>query len=162
LLTEQFHQHGRLFFKLAHGIVRDVNLAEDACQQAMTKAWECRERITDRPRLRAWLARTVVNEALQMVRRKGTERRVLEGMGVNGEVWPEEERLALREAIVQGLTTVPEPARTIVTLRLVRQMSGNEVGELLACSAVEVSRQLHAGLEQLRKALEWSQVEVGR
>lgn len=162
LLAEQFRQHGRLFFKLAYGIVRERHLAEDACQQALAKAWEFRERIEEPGRMRAWLARTVTNEALQMVRRKGTEQRVLGRMEADGDVWPEEERLAIREMVLRGLARVPEPARTIVMLRLMREMSGKEVGRLLECGEVEVSRQLHAGMEQLRKALDGQEVEMRR
>ena len=59
----------------------------------------------------------------------------------------------MREAVVQAMDRLPETARTVVALRLMQGMSGNEVKDLLGCSASEVSRQLHAGMEQLRGLL---------
>src|SRR4051794_33679867 len=75
LLSEQIRQNGRFFFRLAHNVLRDAQLAEDVCQQALLRAWEERDRIQPGPTLKAWLARTVVNNSLQLVRRGKGERR---------------------------------------------------------------------------------------
>ena len=40
LLSEQIRQNGRFFFRLAHNVLRDAQLAEDVCQQVMLRAWE--------------------------------------------------------------------------------------------------------------------------
>src|SRR4051812_44720395 len=64
LLADQVRQNGRFFFRLAHNVLRDAQLAEDVCQQALLRAWEERDRIQPGPTLKAWLARTVVNNSL--------------------------------------------------------------------------------------------------
>jgi len=155
LLSEQIRQNGRFFFRLAHNVLRDAQLAEDVCQQALLRAWEERERIQSGPTLKSWLARTVVNNSLQLVRRGKVERRVL---GHQAYVRPDEEgppgtREEDREAVLAALNRLPEPTRLVVALRVLEGMAGNDVKELLGCSAAEVSRQLHRGLEQLRGML---------
>lgn len=39
-LIAQVKSNSRLFFRLAYGVVRDVQAAEDVCQQAFLRAWE--------------------------------------------------------------------------------------------------------------------------
>lgn len=74
-LIAQVKSNSCLFFRLAYGVVRDVQTAEDVCQQAFLRAWELRGRIRDVETLRAWLAKVVVNESLVVVRRRKTEQR---------------------------------------------------------------------------------------
>jgi len=155
LLSEQIRQNGRFFFRLAHNVLRDAQLAEDVCQQAFLRAWEERDRIQPGVTLKAWLARTVVNNSLQLVRRGKVERRVLGNQAYlrPGAEGPAGEREEAREAVLAALNRLPEPTRLVVALRVLEGMAGNDVKELLGCSAAEVSRQLHRGLEQLRGIL---------
>lgn len=48
---------------------------------------------------------------------------------------------------------LPEPSRLVVTLRIMEEMSGRQVQDLVGCSAAEVSRRLHSGMDELRKLL---------
>lgn len=152
LLSEQIRQNGRFFFRLAHNVLRDAQLAEDVCQQALLRAWEERDRIQPGPTLKSWLARTVVNNSLQLVRRGKVERRVMGNQAYvrPGAEGPAGEQEEAREAVLAALNRLPEPTRLVVALRVLEGMAGNDVKELLGCSAAEVSRQLHRGLEQLR------------
>jgi RNA polymerase sigma factor (sigma-70 family) len=144
-----------LFFRLANGILRDAAAAEDACQQAMLKAWAQRDRIDNPETLRAWLARTVVNESLQIARRIKVERRVVGRHAIDSDTATSgsEDLLAGREAVIQAMQQLDEEVRAVIVLRVIEGLSGNEVKELLGCSAAGVSRRLHQGLEQLRTAL---------
>ena len=150
LLTRQIRERGGWYLHLAYRVVRDVDVAEDACQRAFCRAWERREEIREPDALRSWLARTVVNEALQTLRRRQTERRALAEQP-NGESAKEPaEQLAQRDAVWRAVATLKEPTRSIVVLRIVHGFSGNEVKRMFGCSAAEVSRRLHAGMEELR------------
>lgn len=157
LLSEQFSQSGRLLYRLAYGILRDAPAAEDACQQALLKAWERRDELRDAARLRSWLARVVVTESLQARRRQKIERRVLVLQGgepQQTEIGP----LGLRESVLAAMQQLPEQARLVVALRLMQGVSGNEVKDLLGCSAGEVSKQLHRGMKILRELLaDWKE-----
>lgn len=152
LLVEQAERHGRYFFRVAYGIVRDTAAAEDACQQALLKACQQEQAIRDADRLRPWLTRVVVNESLQQLRRRRRERQAYEQRGQEQmhSIGPGDEGLAVRETVRLALEELPEPTRTIVVLRLMNGFTGNEVKTMLGCSASEVSRRLHAGMEELR------------
>jgi RNA polymerase sigma factor (sigma-70 family) len=162
ILSEQVRQSGRLLFRVAYGLLRDAAGAEDVCQQTFMNAWEHRGQIRSPAALRSWLATTVTNRSLEVLRRRRTEQRVLrldlasrsdiEGLRVHeGE---------LRDAILDGLAKLPEQTRLIVVLRVMRGLSGGEVKDLIGCSASEVSRQLHRGLEQLRHLLPELETEI--
>lgn len=153
-MIAQVKSNSRLFFRLAYSVVRDVQTAEDVCQQAFLKAWEVRGGIRDVEAVRAWLAKVVVNESLVFVRRRKSEQRARSQYPVSGENGVQPcEQAEFRERLQDALDQLPEQTRMVVVLRLLDGMSGNEVKSLLGCSASEVSRRLHQGMERLRVML---------
>ena len=64
-----------------------------------------------------------------------------------------DERAELRGMLEDSLAELPEPTQVVVVLRLLEGMAGNEVKAVLGCSASEVSRRLHHGMEHLRQRL---------
>lgn len=151
LLIDCSRQHRRLMFGLAFSIVREAEAAEDACQQSLMRLWEQRQRIRDRAGVTAWLSRVVVNEAIGVLRRRKTERRVLEHRGEPDSDNCPHRAAESRDLALHALDHVPEPARTVVVMRIMQGLSGNEVSALLNCSAAETSRRLHHGLELMRQ-----------
>jgi RNA polymerase sigma-70 factor (ECF subfamily) len=156
LLAEQLRHNGRLYFRLAHNILRDTSMSEDMCQQALLRAWEQRDRLDPSPlSLKGWLARTVVNNSLQVLRRGKIEQRVVAAQATK----PAQEShdghatAETREAILAAVARLPEETRLVVAMRLLEGMSGMQVKELLGCSSAEVSRQLHRGMDELRRVL---------
>ena len=75
MLVNQIQANGRLFFLLSHSILGDVESAEDICQQVFLKALSQKNRIRDINSLKGWLAKVVINESLQVYRRRGIEQR---------------------------------------------------------------------------------------
>ena len=128
----------------------------------MLKAWQQEGAIRETGNLRPWLTRVVINESLQQLRKRKRERAAFEqrlqvqasltgpGGGSGANPGNPGEGLAVRETVRLALDELPEPTRSIVVLRLMNGYSGNEVKAMLGCSASEVSRRLHVGLEQLR------------
>lgn len=153
LVGEQVARNGPLFFELAYRLLRDSAAAEDACQQAMLKALQAEHGLRGRDSLKAWLARVVINESLQMHRRREIERHAVRSAAATILDKPQAPELDLRETVLEAVSGLPETTRVVVTLRLLHGMSGNQVKDLLSCSAVEVSRQLHRGMELLRHSL---------
>ncbi len=155
VLAAEVRRSARLLFRLAYNVLRDRAAAEDACQHALLKAWEERERLRDPPVLRSWLARVVVNESLRLVRRRNVERKSLQlAGGAARAVAGASVESDVRESVLLALEQLPERSKAVVTLRVMQGLSGNETAELLGLSAGEVSRQLHAGMEQLRALLD--------
>jgi RNA polymerase sigma-70 factor (ECF subfamily) len=154
LLADQVRRHSRLFFSLAYDVLGDVQAAEDACQQALLKAWEQRDGIRDAASLKAWLVRVVVNESLQGARRRKAEGKLRSAYpNTRGPGIVASDRAEIHEEVMRSLEELGEETRLVTFLRLVEGMSGNEVKGLLGCSASEVSRRLHQGLEHLRQHL---------
>ena len=59
-----FEHHSRLI-RLAALVTRSIDEAEDAVQAALERAWRHRSSLTDPSRLRPWLDRIVVREAIR-------------------------------------------------------------------------------------------------
>ena len=163
-LAVEVRQRGRLLFRIGYGLLRDAAAAEDACQQAFLRAWEERKRIRSREALGAWLVRTVTTDCLQRLRRLRIERKAMRGytdrpaQDVKAPGYDSE----LREAVLDGLARLPELTQMVVVYRVMQGLSGDEVTELVGCSASEVSRQLHRGLDQLRAHLPGLEIEFKR
>ena len=160
LLAEQFRQHGRFFFGVAVGIVRSPAVAEDVCHQALIKAWEQQQPNDDPASLRSWLGRIVLNESLEAEPTpQWRELRALPNvrqLEASPGPMAVQEQAELRDAVLASLDRLPDSVRLIVVLRMMQDVSGNEVAEMLGMSKTEVSRQLHNGMGLLRGMLgEW-------
>jgi RNA polymerase sigma-70 factor (ECF subfamily) len=155
LLADQMTRHGRLFYKVAHGILRDAPAAEDACQQALLKALSRFDQIRSEDSLRAWLVKVVVTESLAVRRRRRLEERTrIERAPRPAAALDDGAHWERRDAVLEALETLPEPTRVIVVMRLLDGMNGGEVSHILGCSEAHVSRQLHGGMALLRIALQ--------
>jgi RNA polymerase sigma-70 factor (ECF subfamily) len=151
-------------FRVAAGILKDRHAAEDVCQQAFLKACQQVTGGSAPDHLKAWLTRVVVNESLCLLRRRKVQERTLAqtalSRGVQGPAAPggthrdpSPPDTTVHEALLAGLDTLPDATRAVLVLRVMHGLSGNEVKEMLGCSAAEVSRRLYHGMEQLRRQL---------
>lgn len=64
-------EHYPRLIRLAGLVTRDVDDAQDAVQAALERAWRSRESLVDPARLRPWLDRIVVREAIRIGRPGG-------------------------------------------------------------------------------------------
>ncbi len=154
-VVERACSDGSKHFRIARRIVGDAAAAEDVCQQVYLKALNAREDIRDPHRLPAWLTRVIVNESLDLLRQRKRQRKAYEQRVESDRSAltssPAESSVEMREHVALLLERLDEPIRTVVVMRTMQGMSGNEVKRALGCSAGLVSRRLHQGLEQLRQ-----------
>ncbi|MEO0514308.1 MAG: sigma-70 family RNA polymerase sigma factor [Planctomycetota bacterium] len=155
--------HGAMHFQRAKRIVGDSAVAEDVCQQAYLKAMNAQSQIHDPRKLPGWLNRVIVNESLDVLRTRKRQRRAYEGRGeVCGETMTGDnsaQQTEEREHLMQLLQRLDEPVRTVVVMRTMQGMTGNEVKQALGCSAALVSKRLHHGLDQLRRWMDETPLE---
>jgi RNA polymerase sigma-70 factor (ECF subfamily) len=163
LLAEQIRQNSRLFFRLAHGLLRNNEAAEDVCQQALLRAWEQRDRLVEPEALRGWLCKVVINESLRLCRRSKLERDwTSHGMIAKpADVEREQQSIDLRESVAAALEKLPQLPRDVVVLRVMGDLKGQEVARILGITEVAVSRQLYQAMERLREHLIDWQTSVG-
>ncbi|MEO1237409.1 MAG: sigma-70 family RNA polymerase sigma factor [Planctomycetota bacterium] len=152
--------HGGVHFRRARRIVGDPGVAEDVCQQAYLKAVAAEAEVRDPGRLAGWVGRVIVNEAIDVLRRRKRQRRAYETRGESGGRVAGAEGVAEsaeeRDLVLAMVKRLDEPIRVVVVMRTMQGMTGNEVSRALGCSPALVSRRLHRGLDQLRRWMEES------
>jgi RNA polymerase sigma-70 factor (ECF subfamily) len=155
LLGREVRANARLYFRIAHRILHDAAAAQDVCQQAFLRACEGKfANSRGAGRLKSWLAKVVINESLQVRRRRKVHWRFQQDAARRSVPFEEPDRGPfLRAEVEAALSRLPELTRAVVVLRIMQGMPGKEVQALLGCSASEVSRRLYFGMEQLRAVL---------
>jgi RNA polymerase sigma-70 factor, ECF subfamily len=154
-------EHYDRLLGLACLVCRDGSDAGDAVQAGLERAWRQRESLRDQERLRPWLDRIVVREAIRV----GRSRRSWLGrvFGLNQEVdWVEPvdpvagqapDWSAVRAAF-SGLT--PEQ-RAVVALHLYLGYSVAETAELVGAPIETVRSRLRLAKDRLRRELQESE-----
>jgi RNA polymerase sigma-70 factor (ECF subfamily) len=157
LLSEQVRLNSRLFYRLAHRLLRDDAAAQDVCQQAFRRVWEHRSRIVDPSvnTVRNWILQTVKTDCLQRLRRRKIEQRVL---GTYAAAQPDiaydpQTPKDLRDGVLAAIALLPEPTQTMVKLWYLDGMTANEVMVVFGCRRSDFWRHMRWGLDQLRGLL---------
>lgn len=137
------------FLRTAVAILRDVDAAHDAVQEAFARAISARGEFRGQATIEGWIYRILVNACLTQLR--ATTR--MQGISAeNGAVpdhgwadWPEV------RAIVAAL---PERQRLVLFLRHYADLPYDQIAEALEVDRGTVAAALHAAHSRIRKALE--------
>jgi len=134
-------------------IVRDPELARDAVQDGLLRAWRDLRGLRDPDRFEAWLHRLTVNACLDQLRRR--RRRPMEveitDLGIAGEPDPAG-AFAERDAVERVLRTLDDRGRAIVVLHYYLGMPLTEVAATLGIPTGTVKSRLHKALGEMRVA----------
>jgi RNA polymerase sigma-70 factor (ECF subfamily) len=141
--------------RAARLILRDPELARDAVQEALIRAWHDLRGLRDPDRFDAWLHRLTVNACLDIARRR--RRRVIEVeldpldgpavMDISGSV-------ADREIVDAAMRRLDESGRAIVVLHYFLGMPLSDVASTLGIPIGTVKSRLHRALGEMRVAVE--------
>lgn len=146
---------GDRLFGLAHRILRDVDRAEDALQDALVIAWRDVRGLRDPDRFDAWLHRLVVRVCISEAtreRRRVTNLRVLP---VDGPAAPDELLgIADRDQLERGFRRLPPEQRAILVLYHYAGYAPSEIAETLDIPAGTARSRLHHAHRAMRAALE--------
>ncbi len=136
-------------------ILRDPELARDAVQEALFRAWRDLPGLRDADRFDAWLHRLTVNACLDLARRR--RRRVIEV-----ELDPIDAAVAFdpagafadREVVDAAMRRLDAHGRAIVVLHYFLGMPLTEVAATLGIPVGTVKSRLHRALGEMRIAVE--------
>lgn len=158
--VEQLHRElASTLVRLARAMLGDEALAEDAVQEAfMLLATKCQEIPADQRR--GWLVRTVQFHALNLRRRQQRQSRVQEKLreckerytidSVNHDPLVKAEDL---ERLRMGLGQLPGAQQLVVRLRLVENLSFQQIAEQLKLPLGTVLSRMRLAVEKLRSSL---------
>ena len=146
---------GDTLFGIARRIIRDVNLAEDAVQQALVIAWRELPRLRDPDRFDAWLQRTLVHACYAEARNKRAWISSIRVLPIDGPAAPDDfASLADRDEVERGFRRLPPEQRTILVLHHYLGLDSNEIGEVLDIPAGTARSRLHYAHRAMRALLE--------
>jgi RNA polymerase sigma-70 factor (ECF subfamily) len=155
---------GRLF-AIAHRILRDVDRAEDALQDALVIAWRDLPGLRDPDRFDAWVHRLLTNVCIAEA---GRERRRISNLyvlPVDGPAAPDELlNVVDRDQLDRGFRRLSPDERAILVLRHFVGYEPTEIAELLGLPAGTVRSRLHHAHRAMRAALDADEraASVGR
>ncbi len=161
LLAERHHQW---VYRLCRSILHHSEDAEDATQEVFLRAYQALHQYGGRGAFGAWLRRLAVNHCLNCVRsasaRHSAAERPLdlyaETLGGGSRNDPEERvlRLERRQRIHARLAELPDVQRVALSLRLVEELSYDEIADMMGAPINSVRSWLHRGRARLRETLE--------
>jgi RNA polymerase sigma-70 factor (ECF subfamily) len=140
---------------VAHRILRDTDLAEDATQQALLNVWRDLPQLRDPARFDAWSYRLLVRACY-------TEARRTRQWTANLHVLPTRESTAGeglssivdRDQLERGFRRLSFDHRAVVVLHHYLDLPLDEVADVLGVPAGTVRSRLHHAMRGLRAALE--------
>jgi RNA polymerase sigma-70 factor, ECF subfamily len=143
-------------FRVARLTLRDRELAEDAVQEALIKAWRDLRGLRDPSRFDAWTYRLVVN-ACHDVQRRMRRTPATVGLLPNdlARAVPDAANdLADRDQLERAFRRLPVDQRSVIVLHHYLGMPLDEIAEVLALPSGTVKSRVHYGTRALRAAIE--------
>ena len=154
-LAAFFGTHYERMTRLASLICHSGVPAEDAVQAAMEQAWRRRTSLRDSSRLRWWLDRIVVREAIRMNRRPWWTRFAAQPMYDEARLLadPAPEMTAERMALVSAFRTLSVEQRTACVLHLHLGYGVAETAQLMGVPLETIRSRLRLARRRLRAEL---------
>ena len=146
---------GDRLFGIAQRIVRDIDRAEDAVQEALVIAWRDLPALRDPARFDAWLTTLLVRCCIaEAVRRR---RNVANLVALPVELPSSRDDylgIADRDQLERGFRRLPPEQRALLVLRHYAGLEPTEIADTLGVPAGTVRSRLHHAHHAMRAALE--------
>ena len=136
----------------------DLAAAEDAVQEALTKAYVRWGHISDLSNPTGYVRRMVINECLTL-RRRWRRRNESRGPMVEGHVGGGFEPVEDRQVLAPLLAQLGPRQRAVLVLRYFCDMPDPQIAEVLGCSSATVRSQASRALQSLRPSTSTSTPE---
>ena len=141
-------------FAIAFRILRDVERAEDAVQQAFLQAWRELPRLRDPERFGPWLHRLLVNACYEEIRRHRRWTTNLRPLPMDGPPQPDSTvSVADRDALERAFLRLTAEHRAVFVLHHHAGLSLAEVSEVVGVPLGTVKSRMHHATRHLRAAI---------
>ena len=153
---ERVRESSSLAFRVAYGVLRQREDAEDVAQEAFVRAHRSMAQLRDRERFRAWLVRMTWRLALDRLRTD--KRRTAREMTVEPEPGVTTEQLASAaeraRRLWDAIDELPEKLRVAIVLASIEGHDVAEVARLLEIPEGTVKSRLFLARKQLAEKLQ--------
>jgi RNA polymerase sigma factor (sigma-70 family) len=148
-------------FAIAVGILRDVERAQDAVQQAFLLAWRDLPRLRDAERFGPWIHRILVHACYEESRRHRRWITRIQALPVDGPMEPSHRDPTIsvvdRDALERAFAGLSPEHRAVVVLHHHVGLPLPEIAEIVRVPVGTVKSRLHYATRALRTALDSNQ-----
>jgi RNA polymerase sigma-70 factor (ECF subfamily) len=141
-------------FAIARLILHDVDLAQDATQDALVRAWRDLPTLRDIERFDAWLYRLIVNACADVGRHRRRWRAEITVLRSEPAESDRTAEVADRDQLERGLARLTDAQRTILVLNFYVGLPPSELADALDIPVGTAKSRLHYAVEALRAALD--------
>jgi len=148
-------------FAIAHRILRDHHLAEDAVQQTLVTIWDELPRLRDPDRFEAWSYRLIVRTSVAQARRERRGGPIVRLLPDDADAGPTAARgpddfgrVADRDQLERGFRRLTPDQRAILVLQYYNGLSLAEIADVLGIPIGTTGSRLHHASRALRAALD--------
>ena len=151
-------ERSRRWYNACLRITRDADLAADAVQEALLRAWKHREEFRGEAALDSWIHRIALNAAIDLIRRRKT--RAEDELDVEAHAaapWAAAENEHIRQSLDKDLTAAMERLtaleRQVFLLKHIEGWRLDEIAESLQSNINSVKNALFRAVQKLRADL---------
>jgi len=153
--TALVKHHSRAVYGVAYRMVSDHDTADSLAQEAFVRLWNYRERFDPRYPAFPWLKRVVVRLCLDHLRARKTVSLDAAPETISSRQDPLRDAVGqeLRELVFEAAGRLSEPKREILLLRVVEELSYQQIAQRLGCSIGTVMSRLHRARSEMKRLL---------
>ena len=149
------HQVSDALYTIAHRILRDTGLAEDALQNALVLAWRRLPHLRDADRFEAWIHRILVHACYDEAHRSRHWTANVRVLPVDGPSAPDgTSTVADRDQLERAFRRIPVEQRAVFVLHHYVGLPLVEIAEILGIPAGTARSRLHYATQGLRSAIQ--------
>ena len=146
---------GDRLFAVAQRILRDVDRAEDALQDALVIAWRDLPSLRDPDRFDAWVHRLLTNVCIEQARRERRRVANLRVLSFDGSTGADDLlTVGDRDQLDRAFRRLTPEERAVLVLRFYLGYEPTEIAEVLGQPAGTVRSRLHHATRAMRAALD--------
>ena len=151
-----FNRYYQILLAIAINLVKDINSAKDAVQEVFFQIWKRREVLEIPDKVEAYLKRSTINRALNLIQSKKRITSLDSSFDVSGKSVDAQDQLEADEmniVIQQTLAELPERCRTVFVMKRIEGLSLKEIAARLDISPKTAENQITKALKILKTAV---------